>query len=423
MKVFRTTRQAYVFAGIFLLIASIIMSNVWRRARANYISMHQIHAVFNNEKNFDLNLLYPVSTENEESSSVLAITGWAHFIQGNTQKAIDNLSQASHLDPDRVTTIALLGDAYFKEGDIEDAVYAWEKAGAEFRLYNNALIAHREERWPEAIQYLLMSIQVDPESASKVYSLLGDDYRYMGQRNEAATAYRKAASLEPNSYQAAMHEALAALTLTEWEEAISWYRHARLINPDKAEPYYQEGHIWYWEKGEKEKSLSLIKHASELDPNNPIPYIKMIQIYSIENEFERADFWFRESESIIPDNISIMYYEALSQMRQGAYFEAVALADRILEQSGEYHLAWYLRGNAYMSLSRPSDAVFSYEKAVEFSPNDPNYRVHLAQALLDVENPCRALKEANQVLSINMDYMDEVEVIRSKAGPLCNPQD
>lgn len=400
---------------ILLAVVLNILPEAWSAGQANLLIVSQNHAVFKQGPVWDT----PVT--HKQRPSVLELTGLAYLRNGDSALAMQYLSLAVAARPQRITTPVFLGDAYFAMGNDNLALEAWTRADAKQVLRSRSGVAARDGDWEAVIRYLTLITQVDPRDVD-AYAFLGDTYYRLGRRSEAVLAYSQAAALHSDPYQAALLEGAVATIMLDWETALSAYERAHQIAPEQAEPYYRQGCILYWGEGNLEDAARLLQIAIEIEPDDPRPYLRLVQFYSARQDYERADYWFQRGDAVIPDNWGILNQALLSQMAQKDYSQALALAERMLVLDATSDSICDLQGQALMGLGDAEQAVLAYRRAIELLPTNGVYRIHLAQALLAKGDGCEALREAElaQRLSPIMDeVIREAEAIQAKAAKLC----
>jgi tetratricopeptide (TPR) repeat protein len=416
-------RLASTRLWIIIVVILFFSPALWFAGCKNFVMLHQLKAGLHEREPLAIEKISWLSVNMIHDASVVATTGWAYQKLGDFTLAQKYLERAVQLQPKDTRVWFLLGNMRLEAENEAGAIAAFKAAGAGRWLSWQGLQAHAQNDWPKAIRFFLLATKVEPTIAV-YYRYLGDAYVYAGQQDAAASAYRQAAELDPDAYQSALLEGLAAFTISDWDMSLSSYKHAQLLKPDQSEPYYRQGLIWYWNKNNYEKGITLSEKAVELNPRDPNIYISLIQICTSEKIYTCADDWFQRGDEAIPDNIGLIYQIALSQFQRGDYQQTILLVDRIVNLEGSYHLAWDLKGLALLNVGRGSQAIEALEQSLVFSPGNPVYRVHLAQALLEVGQDCRALEEAEQADLVGHDINEVAvlaEMIREKVKLSCKP--
>ena len=143
-----------------------------------------------------------------------------------------------------------LGTLYYKEGDMDKAIEAFENALKRsphhktakqnlIQLFRQkAFNALKRRAFEEATTYFQKAIRLDPMNAT-TYRVIGDGYALASEFAQAITHYQKALELAPDDAQTRKNLVLSysnhGVTLRnkgEWDAAIHAYRNALVLQPD-----------------------------------------------------------------------------------------------------------------------------------------------------------------------------------------------
>jgi tetratricopeptide (TPR) repeat protein len=242
-------------------------------------------------------------------------------------------------DPNNVIYYDNLGVLYLKEGNIEAAKAALEKA-----------------------------IKID-SGYYGAYSNLGNAYYELGEYNKARALYEK--SLEINPGYARAHYNLANLkyALGEKEDAVKDMEKAIELNPNYVRAYNNLGRM-YAESGNLEKALETFTEAVKKDPNFADSYNNIAAVYfSIDRQEEALDL-FRRAIRLDPESAEYRYNLGMAHLKTGEIKKAIISLKKAMEIDP-------LEGKVYYGLSRALFADESYEEAVKYCDMalDVNYKV------------------------------------------------
>ncbi|MEG3834959.1 tetratricopeptide repeat protein, partial [Microcoleus sp. AT8-B2] len=82
------------------------------------------------------------------------------------------------------------------------------------------------------------------------------------------------------------------------------------------------------------------------------------------------------------------------------YTEAIASYDKALEIKPDYHESWNNRGNALVNLGRLSEAIADYDKALEIKPNYHESWHNRGNALVNLGRLSEAIADYDKALEI-----------------------
>lgn len=156
---------------------------------------------------------------------VAAYFGFRYWVDSRNEQAQEEMFQAIHYFEMDSLNLALQGNANVSGFDqiIDD--YGMTKAGNLANFYAGA-ITLKQGKFPLAIHYLKDFSTDDVLIQARAYSLLGDAYMEQNDIQNAADAYHKASTHEPNKFFTPtylMKEALAYEKLNQNDKAIAAY--------------------------------------------------------------------------------------------------------------------------------------------------------------------------------------------------------
>ncbi|MDR1837716.1 MAG: tetratricopeptide repeat protein [Treponema sp.] len=136
-------------------------------------------------------------------------------------------------------------------------------------LLVNALTAHNQNRFNEAINQYTNILELKPDS--EVYSII---YKHRGmahfacsQYNEAIEDFSSALKLDEKSYKAAYYRGVVRSVLKQYSSAIDDYTLSLLINPYQPYCLFRRGQAYY-HIGDYPQGLSDCENSLALEPNN-----------------------------------------------------------------------------------------------------------------------------------------------------------
>jgi Tfp pilus assembly protein PilF len=109
------------------------------------------------------------------------------------------------LSPNAYLLLDPLADAYWREGDMDNAESVWKRALAmdpnDARALNNlGMVAGRKKQYREAAEFLQRAIKLNPND-SDAHGNMGTTYRLMGMAGPAESELRIALALAPHDYR------------------------------------------------------------------------------------------------------------------------------------------------------------------------------------------------------------------------------
>jgi tetratricopeptide (TPR) repeat protein len=165
-----------------------------------------------------------------------------------------------------------LGDAYFGEGNLPEAVKAFEN-----------------------------SIQINNKNPH-IYSMLGAAKRNAGQTDEAIDLYRKAISLDNKFAPAYANLGAAYLFQKKFSEAETFLSKAVEIRPDYALAWVNLGLVLR-NQGSLDKAIACYDKAISLVPENPQAYKNLGAAYAYKGDYNKARLAWERTVELDPKGL------------------------------------------------------------------------------------------------------------------------
>lgn len=364
------------------------------------------------------------------------------FYTGDTRRAIPllSLAAAAHdLTPEGWT---MLGDAYQDQGDLADALTAWQNAGNSVGVIERRLQVHRQQRnYLSAIKDLQGLVTLQPQDAGSLYQLglllaatrPDQAISYLSSVASLSPAYAAPANTLIQRIQAALIASQPAYTLLEsgraladlgeWELAAEAFRGAAALRPDYAEAWAFLGEalqhidvpegktfssnglsqlelarqldpnslsanlflVLYWRRqGQWSRALEILDNLITLDPQNPVIQVEMGNTLSENGDPNAALPYYMRATELAPSDPT--YWQALAGFSLHSQYQlrqvALPAARQLLLLSPADPAALDLMGQVLLLLQDPLNAERFIQRAIQINPDYAPARLHLAQVYL-----------------------------------------
>jgi putative GTP pyrophosphokinase len=136
-------------------------------------------------------------------------------------------------------------------------------------LLVNALTAHNESRFNEAIREYSKILELKPDNAirSIIYKHRGMAYFACSQYNEAIDDFSSSLELDTKSYKAAYYRGVVNSVLKQYSQAIDDYTLSLTINPYQSFCLFRRGQAYY-HIGDSPQALADCENSLALEPGN-----------------------------------------------------------------------------------------------------------------------------------------------------------
>jgi tetratricopeptide (TPR) repeat protein len=293
--------------------------------------------------------------------------------EGKAREAFPYLDRASQLRPGDYAASYTLARAHADAGDYQDA-----------RKRVRALQTVQDKAGQEQ---------------AELHHLLGDVEEKLGNSLEAVQEYQSAAELspsEPNLFdwgaELLLHRAM--------EPAIEVFTKGNHLFPHSARMLVGLGVSWY-ARGSYEPGVQRLCEASDLNPDDPSPYLFLGKIQSVEKtQPDALAERLRRFVTLQPENALANYYYAVSlwKGRKGLEDgETLAQVQSLLEKA--VHLdprlgPGYLQlGILYSERKEFSEAISAYQQTIDVNPSLEEAHYRLAQAYRQSGQKLKAQEE------------------------------
>jgi tetratricopeptide (TPR) repeat protein len=308
---------------------------------------------------------------------------------GRATEALPYLERASGLNPVDFENAYELAAAYSEVGE-------YEHAGTNVRT-------------------LLARPDRSPQDQARLHHLLGDVEEKLGNPLEAVREYQRAAELsasEPNLYDWGSELLLHRTP----EPAIEVFTRGNRLFPRSVRMLIGLGLSWY-AHGSSEQAVQRLCDASDLNPDDPNPYLFLGKIQSGEKTqpdalVERL----RRFAMLQPENALANYYYAVSlwkSRKDPQDVRTLAQVQSLLEKA--VHLdpklgpAYLQLGILYSQRKDFSHAISAYQQTIAVSPQleEPHYR--LAQIYKQTGQKVKGQEELQVYEEISKKRAEEIE--------------
>ena len=250
------------------------------------------------------------------------------------EQAVEKLNTAVKTDQNFSLAYSLMGDIYQKMQDYENSATAYERAA-----------------------------QINPYSF-KDYFNLGKVYYVMEKFANAVRAYVKAVELEPNDLEANVGAAKSYYKVKDYNNALAYGERAQQIDPNINELQKMLGDIYETRKN-YDQAIAAYKRALEADSNNPEIMVSLAVAYLRTNRNEPAKELLLSAIQLQPTNDAYKYlgfsYLRLYEQASKEYMRLLKAEPNDIEKHNSMKDA---------TVALVEDSIEAYKKAIEINEKD-----------------------------------------------------
>jgi len=312
----------------------------------------------------------------------------------------------------------LLGKLLDENGKARDAIPYLERAGelkpGDYRNSYDLALANQH-----AGNYDRARDQAGPllgkHDTAELHHLLGDAEEKLGNSLNAVREYQRAASLDPR--ETYVFDWGSELLLHHAPEpALQIFTKGNRLFPNSARMLIGLGAASY-SLGSYDQAVQQISEASDLNPDDPIPYLFLGKIQSTDAPpSEKIVEKLRRFVAKQPENAEANYYFAVSLWKLRARTQDPAgtaqiesLLSRAIHLNPKFAAAYLQLGILHSEQKDYSKAISDYQQAIQADPKMQEAHYRLAQSYRQVGDAVKAEAEFARCDQIAQESAQEME--------------
>lgn len=241
----------------------------------------------------------------------------------------------------------------------------------------------RLNRYSEAISEFKKEVRRDPTSFEAHYQL-GLSYSRLGEFEQALAEYELACSLQPQSSEteleiasAYLNEAVQCRSGGKDDATVSKLLQQAMASCDQllskwprdSKARVIKGKI-YIELNDRERAFTCFKEALAADNNYVPAHLGLVNLYTLEGDYEKAESHCLEALQQNPEDFSMGLTLAIIYSQQGRYEETLKTLDKLATNKQNLFQASIMRGLVCLRMGRYKEALDAAETASKLVPND-----------------------------------------------------
>lgn len=356
-----------------------------------------------------LNELYTLDPMNEElyiqKANILSK-------KDEHQKAIDVLKKALKLTDDVIDLYSLIGMEYLFLDKFEDAKTFFMKCLEEdledySALYNVIYCFEFLNQTNEAIEYLNLFLDKNPY-CEIAWHQLGKQYFALKKYKKALTAYDFAIISDDTFVGAYLERGKVLEELKRYEEAIENYTITLKLDDPTSFALLRIG-ASYEKLNNDDLAIQYYDRTIHEDPLLDKGWIAITKYYNKKGEYKKALYYINKAINI--DSENVIYWKLYSQINQRLkFYEEAERGFKKTLELGNYELnTWLSRGDLLIKIGEPEAAIYNFEQAVEFYPDNAELEYRLAGLYFSLNETEKGTFHLKNGLKHNEDYAFIIE--------------
>ncbi len=344
--------------------------------------------------------------------------GVATLKLGNKKDAQDLFKVALKNNPQFAPAYDNLGNIAMLDGDLDQAEkYYLQSIKCNSHnptsMYHMGQVEARRGDYTKALTWLNHSLHINPNS-SPAWNLQGELYLKQGNQPAAINSFKKAIRVKPENSRPYINLAGVYERRADHEFAMEELKTAIILNPNYKEGIYRVANMSL----ETRKYQQALEYYSRLlgdaNYNNKAiiglanTYYEMAKDTADSNSFTTnkdvylAYDYVNEAIQRTPNDLKLH----LAKIKLGRITHQMALTEEnlnyIVQSASNSLMDTVIKGEAYLSLGREKDAVYTFENAINFA-NSIDDELYLAEILVQHKQFRTARKALQKVLMTDPD--------------------
>ncbi|WP_027136846.1 tetratricopeptide repeat protein [Gaetbulibacter saemankumensis] len=325
-----------------------------------------------------LNELYLLDPSNEE---IFIQKANIFSKKDEHEKAVEVLKKAVQLTDDAVDIYSLIGMEYLFLDKFEEAKEYFMKCLEEdledySALYNVIYCFEFLDQTEDAIQYLNVFLDKNPY-CEVAWHQLGKQYYTLKKYKKALAAYDFAIISDDSFIGAYLERGKVLERLQRYEEAIENYNITLKLDDPTSFALLRIGYCYEKLKHDDLAVQYYYKTVHE-DPLLDKGWIAITQYYKRRKNYQKALYYINKAINIDSENVKYWKLYSVINQRLNHFEEAERGFKKTLEL-GNYELStWLSRGDLLIKLGEPEAAIYNFQQASEFYPENAEIEYRLA---------------------------------------------
>jgi len=275
--------------------------------------------------------------------------GSVYSATGKNTEAVAELNKALQLAPNSDEAYRSLGDAYASSGRSDEAIAAYQKAVTANSYYwtNHTTLGNAYLRLGDTAKALPEFQKVTEIAADNPlgYEGIGTVYMREGKWGEAISQYQKALALAPDS-PTYSNLGTAYFFLKNYDQATKMYEKAVAMTPNDEQLQGNLGDSYRWSGHSDQaaaaygKAISLAFQELQVNPRSGIIMGDLGLLYAKKGDAANAQQYMQQARAIRPDDVYLIYSDALAKTMTGKPEEALKSLRLALEKGYPAQEAW-----------------------------------------------------------------------------------
>src|SRR3569623_2078599 len=336
---------------------------------------------------------------------------------GDHRAAVIQLKNALQQDADNRDARLLLAQSYIKLGDgaaAEKELKRVAELGASqnqvMPLLGQAYLLQRKFR--PALDELKLDKTAPPQTQAALLGIQGTAQLALGEYAAAQEKFNAALKLDPNTEEALLGRARAALLQQHIDEAQREVDDLAKKLPRVAAAWLLKGE-YHRARGEPERAIEAYQQAITLEPENINGHLGRAMMLIAERKYAEADKSIDAVLQRVPKHPLALYLKGLAAFQQNQMAAAKDALQQVVAVAPNYMPTYLLLGAIQYGEGEYESAAESLKRYVASVPDQVPARKLYAAVLLKLKQPARAIETLDVAAKKNPGHGQQLAMLGS----------
>ncbi|GHU29396.1 hypothetical protein AGMMS50256_14190 [Betaproteobacteria bacterium] len=351
-----------------------------------------------------LGVLQPILNQIDDNSDMLALAGEVFMQNGEVEKASTYFEKAIALDPKSKGKQTAFALSHLAMGETETAYKELEKIAAtdvgmqaDFALISSQLRSRKFEQALKSIDNLEKKRAGDLLVGPRIDNLRGTALLGMRDVNGARVSFEQALQKNPEYFPATENLARLDLAAKKPDDAKKRFEDVLARNPKSSMAMLALAELQARTGGTMDEVLALLNRAMAENPSDLASRLALINFYIGAKEFRKAVAAAQEASGVFPDNPLIMDAEGKAQQATQNYNQALSIYAKLSEQNPNAIQPHLRIAEIHVAAKNKDAAMQSLRKALAIKPDSIEAQRGMIMLDLDAGRVSNAVATARNV--------------------------
>ena len=317
---------------------------------------------------------------------------------------LEELKQQRELSAEALLTLARI---YRTLKSVPELIATYEKL---LLHVSDHLEAHEElgdayfkaNKFDMAAPHLEKAIEIAP-AAQRSYLTLAEVYIAQKRKQEGYILFRKVLALAPNDFK--NHQAIGYYLFGEgqFQESISILKRALELEPNNKDVQATLKSVT--QAAANAPNLKELKSEVAKNPNNPQAQYRLATEYNFSGNQDEAFPHYLAAYKLDPNNFDVMLYYSFALGHRKDYEEALKVIQKYYDSKPDSMEKNFYQAALYQDLKRYPEAITHFRKVLEFKPKQMVRSGRLATCYESIEDWEKAQETLEKLLKLKPEHV------------------